>query len=290
MAGEQAAQGADLPPLLGEAVGVRGQEGGPRAERVAADPGLLVEVSDPQLRGAERRGVDLVHHPVTGAGQVGERRTADHDRRQREQRDDHKAHQEGPPQRPAPGQSCCHGAGAGGRDHLGAGARPGPRRRGTGARPGLSQPGACPRPGDGQLVARVLLEVSQLSAGVRVDPSQPGAGVRADPSQPGAGVRVDPSQPGAGTGRRRGAGIRPGPAGRGQPGLAGVGAARNRGGVGPAGHPSTRDENPSASTARSSSRSPPLSSRTWPTSHPRRCSSRCLRSGGRMTRVLPRNA
>jgi len=45
-AGEQAAQGADLPPLLGDALGIRGQEGGPRAERIPADPGLLVEVGD----------------------------------------------------------------------------------------------------------------------------------------------------------------------------------------------------------------------------------------------------
>ena len=133
-AGEQAAQGADLLPLQGESLGVRGQEGGARAERVATDPGLLVEVGDPQLRGAERRGVDLVHHPVTGAGQAGERRAAEHDRRQREQRDDHKANQEGTAQRPARGQSGRHGAGAGGRDRLGARTGPGPR-----------QPSALPR-------------------------------------------------------------------------------------------------------------------------------------------------
>ena len=141
-AGEQDAQPADILVLLLDALPVRGQEAELRAERVAAHPGFLVEEGDPELRGAERRRVDLVHHPVTGAGQVGECRAADHDRKHREQRGDQDADREGPPQRPARGQPGRHGPGPGGRGRLGAGGGRGLCLPGAGGGRGLCLPGA----------------------------------------------------------------------------------------------------------------------------------------------------
>ena len=69
--GQHGAQPPQRVLLRGPPGGVRLQERPLGAERVAADPGLLVEQGHVQLRGLVGGRIQVLHDPVAGAGQVG---------------------------------------------------------------------------------------------------------------------------------------------------------------------------------------------------------------------------
>ena len=206
MPAEQVAAGlADLPALPGQPLVVRGQERGLRAERVAAHPGLLVEVatSSCEVRNAAgsivfttrsravvRSASAVPPTPIASSENSVTITTPTDD----------------PAERPAPGEPGRHGAGplAGGRGHLGASARPGPRH-GAAPVPGLVS--ASPVPAPGPVAASSWPASCSMSAspvpGPGPIPASPVPGPGPIPASPAPGPGSDP-----GAARRRCPGAR----------------------------------------------------------------------------------